>query len=163
MFKAAVRWMIRRNILKINAGNYGPALAMYADNLEFAFPGRSSWADEFRPVERGRQMHVTHRGKREMERFLERFVAAGIQMDVEDILVNGPPWNLRVAVRAHVWSPGAADDRYSNRAVMCFTSSWGKLRTHEDYEDTERSAAFDALLNDAGSAAVPPTPATSTS
>ena len=150
MFKATVRWMIRRNISKINAGNYGPALKMYADDLEFAFPGDNSWSDEFRPVERGRTAHVTHRGKPEMTRFLDRFAAAGIQMEVEDILVNGPPWNLRVAVRAHVWSPGASGDRYNNRAVMYFTSAWGKLLTHEDYEDTERSAAFDALLRGTG-------------
>ena len=146
MYKAAVRWMIRRNIAKLNAADYGPALAMYADDVEFAFPGDNSWASEYRPLERGRQAHVTHRGKAEMERFLQRYVAAGIQMEIEDILVNGPPWNLRAAVRAHVWSPGPSGDRYNNRAVLFVTSKWGKLRTHEDYEDTERAAAFDRLL-----------------
>jgi ketosteroid isomerase-like protein len=146
MYKAAVRWMIRRNIASINAGDYGPALAMFSDDLEFSFPGDNSWADEFRPLERGRQVHVTHRGKSEMERFLQRYVAAGIQMHVEDILVNGPPWNLRAAVRVHDWSPGDAGDRYNNRAVLFVTSRWGKLRTQEDYEDTQRAAAFDALL-----------------
>jgi hypothetical protein len=97
MYKAAVRWMIRRNIARANAGDYRPALAMFSDDLEFSFPGDNSWADEFRPLRRGRQVHVTHRGKAEMERFLQRYVAAGIQMEIEDILVNGPPWNLRAA------------------------------------------------------------------
>jgi ketosteroid isomerase-like protein len=147
MYKAAVRWMIRRNISKINAGDYRPTLAMYADDLEFSFPGDNSWSGDFRPFECSRLAHVTHRGKGEMERFLQRYVAAGIQMEVEDILVNGPPWNLRAAVRAHVWSPGASGDRYTNRAVLFVTSAWGKLRTHEDYEDTERSAAFDLVLD----------------
>ena len=146
MYKAIVRAMIRRNISRLNAGDYGPSLAMYADDIEFSFPGDNSWSAEFRPVERGRRAHVTHRGKDEMERFLQRFVANGIQMEVEDILVNGPPWNLRAAVRAHVWSPAAFGDRYTNRAVLFVTSSWGKLRTHEDYEDTERAAMFDALV-----------------
>ena len=81
-----------------------------------------------------------------MARFLQRYVDAGLQMVVEDILVNGPPWNLRAAVRVHDWSPGPAGDRYANRAVMFVTARWGKLTTHEDYEDTERAAAFDALL-----------------
>jgi ketosteroid isomerase-like protein len=146
MYKAAVRWMIRRNIAQLNAGDHRPVLAMYAEDVELAFPGDNSWAGQFRPLERGRQAHVTHRGKAEVERFLQRFVAAGIQMEIEDILVNGPPWNLRAAVRAHVWSPGTGGDRYTNRAVLFVTSSWGKLRTQEDYEDTERAAAFDALL-----------------
>jgi hypothetical protein len=149
MYKAAVRWMIRRNIAQLNAGDYRPALAMYGDDLEFSFPGDNSWADEFQPFERGRHAHVTHRGKAEMERFLLRYVAAGIQMDVEDILVNGPPWNMRAAVRVHVWSPGESGDRYSNRAVLFVTATWGRLRTQEDYEDTQRAAAFDAVLNGA--------------
>lgn len=146
MYKTAVRWMIRRNIARINAGDYRPSLAMFADDVEFSFPGDNSWATQFRPVERGRHVHVTHRGKAEVERFLQRFVAAGLQMEVEDILVNGPPWNLRAAVRVHDYSPGASGDRYNNRAVLFVTSKWGKVRTQEDYEDTERAAAFDAVL-----------------
>lgn len=153
MYKAAVRWMIRRNIARLNAGDYRPALAMFSNDIEFSFPGDNSWADEFRPVQRGRNVHVTHRGKAEVERFLQRYVAAGLQMDVEDILVNGPPWNLRAAVRVYDWAPGDDGDRYNNRAVMFVTSRWGKLRTQEDYEDTQRAADFDALL--AGSAPVP--------
>ena len=146
MYKATVRWMIRRNIAALNGCVAGTALAMFADELEFSFPGDNSWATEFRPLERGRQAHVTHRGRAEMERFLQRFVAAGIQMEVEDILVNGPPWNLRAAVRCFVWSPGPAGDRYTNRAMLYVTARWGRLRTQEDYEDTERSARFDAVL-----------------
>jgi ketosteroid isomerase-like protein len=152
MYKALVRSMIKRNVAKANAGDYKPALAMFADDLEFAFPGDNSWAGEFRPIERGRQRHVTHRGKPEMERFLQRYVAAGIQMEIEDILVNGPPWNLRVAVRCHVWSPGPDGDRYTNRAILFVTSSWGKLRTQEDYEDTQRAASFDEVLERSGGA-----------
>ena len=146
MYKAAVRWMIRRNIDKLNEGDAGPALKMYAPDVEFTFPGDNSWASEFRPVVAGRARHVTHRGRDEMARFLERYVEAGLQMVVEDILVNGPPWNLRAAVRVHDWSPGPAGDRYANRAVMFVTARWGRLTTHEDYEDTERAAAFDTLL-----------------
>jgi ketosteroid isomerase-like protein len=150
MYKATVRWVIRRNIAALTAGDHEPALAMFADDLEFSFPGDNSWATEFRPLERGRRAHVTHRGRPQMERFLQRFVAAGIRMEVEDILVNGPPWKLRAAVRCHVWSPGPDGDRYTNRAMLYVTSSWGRLRTQEDYEDTERAAAFDAVLAAAG-------------
>ena len=39
-----------------------------------------------------------------------------------------------------------------NRAVLFVTSKWGKLLTQEDYEDTQRAAAVDALLD--GSAPV---------
>ena len=55
----------------------------------------------------GRERHavVTHEGRDEIEAFLRRYVEHGIQMEVEDILVNGPPWRTRVAVRCHGGSP----------------------------------------------------------
>ena len=60
-------------------------------------------------------------------------------MVVEDVLVNGPPWNLRAAARVHHWIPGPdGDDVYSNRAVLVVRTVWGKIRSQEDYEDTER-------------------------
>jgi len=73
-------------------------------------------------------------------------VAEGIHMVVDDILVNGPPWNTRCAVRVHHWIPGPdGTDRYSNRAVLFVRSRWGRLVEQEDYEDTERVAAHDRL------------------
>jgi hypothetical protein len=146
MYKAAVRWMIRRNIASINAGDAGPALRMFADDAVLCFPGENSWANQHRKTVRGRDAFATHRGRAEIEAFLDRYVATGMQMQVDDILVNGPPWNMRAAVRVHHWVPGAdGQDRYANRAVLFVESRWGKLHFQEDYEDTERVAAFDAL------------------
>ena len=73
-----------------------------------------------------------------------RYTHHRIQMSIEDILVNGPPWNTRVAVRAHVWAPGPdGGDVYDNRAVLMINVRWGAIRRQEDYEDTERAAMFD--------------------
>ena len=121
--------MIRRNIAQINAGDYRRALAMYGDDLGFSFPGDNSWAGEFQPFESGRPAHVTHHGKAEMERFLQRYVVAAMQMEVEDMLVNGRRGTCGAAVRVHVWSPGESGDRYKNGAVLFVTATWGKLRT----------------------------------
>lgn len=67
-------------------------------------------------------------------------------MEVEDILVNGPPWNTRAAIRVHHWIAGPdGNDVYANRAVLMVRTSWGKIRSQEDYEDTERVAVFDAV------------------
>lgn len=91
-----------------------------------------------------RDAFPTHRGRAEIEAFLKRFVQAGIYMEVDDILVNGPPWNTRAAVRVHHWVAGPnGEDAYSNRAVLFVHSAWAKVRSQEDYEDTERVTAFD--------------------
>jgi ketosteroid isomerase-like protein len=148
MYKATVRFLIRRTVRQMNDGDYRAALATFADDATLAFPGDNSWANQHRQTEKGRLRFDTHRGRAEIEAFLRRYVDAGIQMEVEDILVNGPPWKTRVAVRVRDWVEGPdGDDVYNNRAVLFVNSSWGKIRAQEDYEDCERAAAFDAVLH----------------
>ena len=144
MYKAAVRRMIRHTIKSLNEGDYRPALRMFAPDATLAFPGDNSWANQFRPTALGREAFATHRGRAELEEFLQRYVAHGLQMEVEDILVNGPPWNMRAAARVHHWVTGAdGRDIYANRAVLFVNARWGKIRAQEDYEDTSRVAAYD--------------------
>jgi ketosteroid isomerase-like protein len=146
MYKSAVRWMIRRNVAALNRGDHTPALAMFATDAQLSFPGVNTWSTQFRHPIPGRERFVTHHGRDEIEAFLLRYVAHRIQMSIEDILVNGPPWNTRVAIRAHVWCEGPdGADVYDNRAVLMVDTRWGKIRRQEDYEDTERAAAFDLL------------------
>src|SRR5215213_4316350 len=98
MYKAAARWMIKRNVAKMNTGDHGPTLAMYADEATLTFPGDNSFATMFRPHESSRKAIPTHRGRVEIEAFLRRCTEHGLQIVVDDILVNGPPWNARAAV-----------------------------------------------------------------
>lgn len=147
MYKAAVRALIRRNIRALNQGNYGPALAMFDQDAELTFPGDNSWARQFRLPQPGREVFPTHRGRAEIETFLRTYVENRIQMEIEDILVNGPPWNTRVALRVHDWIQGPdGADIYANRAVLMVRTSWGRIRSQEDYEDSERAAALDRHL-----------------
>jgi hypothetical protein len=154
MYKAAVRVLIRRNIRSLNEGNYGPILAMFDHSAELTFPGDNSFARQFRAPHPGREPFPTHRGRAEIETFLRTYVDNRIQMDIEDILVNGPPWNTRVALRVRDWIQGAdGSDIYANRAVLMVRTSWGKILSQEDYEDSERAAALDRHLAAAGSEA----------
>ena len=144
MYKAAVRMLIRRNIRELNEGRYHPALSMFAPDAKLSFPGDNTWSRQHRPSQAGRAAFPTHQGKAEIEAFLRRYVDNHIHMEVEDILVNGPPWNARAAVRVHHWIAGPdGNDLYSNRAVLMVRTAWGKIRSQEDYEDTERVSAFD--------------------
>jgi ketosteroid isomerase-like protein len=97
-----------------------------------------------RPVEKGRTAFVTHRGIDEARSFAERFVAEGIRFEIEEILVNGPPWNTRVAIRAHDYVVGPdGRDSYNNRFVDFIQIRWGRMHRFEVYEDTERVALWD--------------------
>jgi len=146
MYKATTRALLRYSIRKLNQGDYDLLLKMAHPEFELAFPGQNSWATMFRPQTISRQRHVTHRGLDEASAFADRFVAEQIQFQIEDILVNGPPWNMRIALRVHDFVPGpnGESDVYNNRAVAFLELRWGRLLRWEDYEDTQRVAAWDA-------------------
>ncbi|MPY92777.1 MAG: hypothetical protein GEV08_06820 [Acidimicrobiia bacterium] len=147
MYKTLVRAQVRRNLARLNAGDHGPLSRAAAADAELCFPGDNSWSRQFRPVRKGRAASVTHRGTAELEAFAQRFVDLGLRLDVEDILVAGPPWRTRICVRA----TDSVDDHdghgvYVNRVVVFIEARWGVIRRWEDYLDTERVHDWDARL-----------------
>jgi ketosteroid isomerase-like protein len=144
VYKAAVRKLVRLGIRRLNDGDPSMLLRMASPDVEFTFPGDNSWAAMNRPVEKSRRAHVTHRGREECRIFAERFVAEGLHLEIEDILVNGPPWHLRVAVRANDHQLARdGSDLYNNRVVDFMEMRWGRIVRWELYEDSERVAAWD--------------------
>ena len=146
MYKATVRALMRHSVTQLNRGDYSMMLKLAHPDFTLAFPGENSWATMFRPTVKGRDRHVTHQGVQEAAAFAERVVSQGTQFRIEDILVNGGPWQTRVALRVHVFIPsaGGGDDAYNNRAVLLLEIRWGRLVAWETYEDTQRVAAWDA-------------------
>ena len=152
MYKASIRALLRHSINKLNNGDYSLMLRLASPDFELAFPGENTWSTMFRPQRRGRSSHVTHRGVDEAVAFAGRFVDEGIQFEIEDILVNGPPWNTRIALRVRDFVPGNnGQDVYNNRAILFLEVRWGRLLRWEDYEDTERVAAWDRATSEARS------------
>lgn len=143
MIKAIVRKLIRHGIDQLNDGDPSFLLRLAAPDVELSFPGDNSWSTMFRPTHASRERHVTHRGIEECRAFADRFVEAGLHIDIEDILVNGMPWNLRVAIRATDHIAGSNGDEYNNRYVGFQEIRWGRLTSWEVYEDTERVSAWD--------------------
>jgi hypothetical protein len=62
MYKAAVRALIRHSVSKLNEGDPALLLRLASADAELAFPGDNTWAAMHRPVAKGRDRHVTHRG-----------------------------------------------------------------------------------------------------
>ena len=157
VYAAIVRRLVRRNIDRLNAGDHGGVLGMAAPGVVLRFPGDNVFARMFRPVVKGRQPHDTHRGVDECRAFADAFVEQRIQFVIEDILVAGPPWRTRVAIRLHDYALDTdGSDAYTNRAVAFLELRWGRLLVWEDYEDTERSAEWDVRKDAIGAARVSP-------
>jgi ketosteroid isomerase-like protein len=134
MYRWIVQSMIRRAVRRLNAGDIMPLLNSFADDATLVFPGSTSWSAEYR-------------GKREIEGFLRRFVSARLQLEPQEIVVKGPPWDTRAYMR-FTDQATAADGTvlYANRGVIVARSAWGKVSFQEDYLDTQKVAEFDRLL-----------------
>ncbi len=130
--------MIARNMERASAGDIGPTLKMDAEDVEFRFPGDSSWATELR-------------GKEKLEVWLQRFADTGLQIHPDEVVLKGFPWRQTICIRGtdHLDSP-AGERVYENRYVIWGHISWGLLRDYEVYEDTQKSKKLDEYLSTVG-------------
>jgi ketosteroid isomerase-like protein len=131
-------WLARRlisyNMRRLNSGDLRPTLRLDADDVKFRFPGDSSWSGKFN-------------GKRELEPWLRRFVAVGLQIFPDEVVLKGFPWHQTVCIRGHDYlkSPDG-ETVYANRYVIWGYLRWGLLREYEVYEDTQKAKALDDYL-----------------
>lgn len=126
--------MIDRNLAAIRAGDAGPALAMYAEDVRFTFPGDSSFAPGAN-------------GKQELEQWLARFIEIGLQIYADQVVLKGFPWRQTICVRGHIHLDDPQTGRvYDNRYVIWGRIAWGKVREYEVYEDTEETRRLDEHL-----------------
>jgi ketosteroid isomerase-like protein len=133
VFSWLAKAMIRRNMARLNEGDSAPALRLDAPDIHFRFPGDSSWATEIY----NREDH---------ERWLQRFMDAGLQLEVDEVVAQGPPWNMSLCVRG-ISHLETEDGRvYENRYVMWGRMAWGRLRDYEVYEDTQAAKKLDEYL-----------------
>jgi ketosteroid isomerase-like protein len=132
-------WQFAGNVAALNAGDYRPLLANYADDAVLRFnDGPHRWAGE-------------HRGRDAIERFLQDFVGAGLKGEIRKLWTSGPPWALTMAVRFDDEATANGEQLYANRVAMVIETRWGKIVSQEDYyEDTGRILALEERLRGHG-------------
>jgi ketosteroid isomerase-like protein len=131
---------LRRDVRALNAGDIEPVLSSFAPGAVLRFnDGEHRWAGE-------------HRGKAAIARFLRDFTAAGLQGQITELFIAGPPWRMTLLARFddHAHDP-AGEEIYRNRTVLLARTRWGRIVCQEDfYEDTQRIVALDARLSELG-------------
>jgi ketosteroid isomerase-like protein len=127
------RWIVARAARSaILAGVSGkPELAtrMMADDVIFEFPGSSSFG-------------ASLRGREAVLAWLRRFAALKPDYVIRDVLVTGPPWNTRLAVRLS----DRIGENYANEGMQYLRMRWGKVISDEVFIDTEKVADLDRSL-----------------
>jgi ketosteroid isomerase-like protein len=139
MLSWLARAILERNMARLRQGDYRPLLRLDARDIRFRFPGSSSFAAEIE-------------SRADLERWLARFVALGLQIYPDEVIAQGPPWRTTLCVRGTDHLDTADGRVYENRYVIWGRMSWGLLREYEVYEDTEATLALDRHLSarDAG-------------
>lgn len=127
MYAWLVGRMLRTGYAQAVTGQPKMLMALAADDVEFVFPGRNSFAGRLR-------------GKADLTLWLARFASLRPDFRIHDVVVSGAPWNMRVAVR---FSDAIGDD-YRNEGVEYLRLHWGKVRSIEVFADTERISAWES-------------------
>jgi ketosteroid isomerase-like protein len=119
---------------RTRAGDIRPTLLLDAPDVQLTFPGRNSWSG-------------VYRGKQEVERWLRRLAAVGLQTFPDEVVAKGMPWNTTICIRGHDHLDAPDGTRvYENRFVIWGRLSWGRLKEYEVYEDTHLPHELDAYL-----------------
>jgi ketosteroid isomerase-like protein len=126
MLSWLVKQFVRFNVRRMLAGNVDGLVKQFGRDAELVFPGRSSFSGRFV-------------GREQIAAWLRRFVSLQPEYVVRDLLVSGPPWNMRVAY--HVSDRIGA--HYSNEAVVWLRLRWMRVVAQRVFLDTERVAEWE--------------------
>jgi ketosteroid isomerase-like protein len=134
MFSWLSKRLLDHAYSRLNAGDPSLLLRLDAKDVHFRFPGESSWSADMR-------------GKDEVERWLRRTIAMGLEHHPEQVVVQGPPWNMTICLRStDRLTNSEGETVYSNRYVIWGRMAWGQLREYEVYVDTQRLPSLDEYL-----------------
>lgn len=127
MYAWLVGKVIRRTYREVTAGNPRMVRWLAADDIEFVFPGDSSFAGRYRD-------------KAAVLAWIDRFASLHPTLTVHDVVASGPPWDLRVAMRF----TDAIGDDYRNEGMEYVRICWGKVRSIQVYLNTETISAWES-------------------
>ncbi|MDI9900840.1 hypothetical protein QM716_13365 [Rhodococcus sp. IEGM 1409] len=138
LLRKALLFKFRRDVRALNCGNYRPLLGSYHRDAVLRFAdGDHRWAG-------------VHDGRDHIAKFLQEFVAAGLQGEVTEAYFGGPLWRMTLLARFNDRALGPNGSViYQNRTVLLVRTKWGKIIEQEDYyEDTARIGDFDKRLRE---------------
>jgi len=119
--------MTRTGYAQAVGGQPKMLMTLAADDVEFVFPGENSFGARLE-------------GKEDLASWMARFASLHPDFRIHDVVVSGPPWNMRVAVR---FSDAIGAD-YRNEGLEYLRVRRGKLRSIEVCLDTERISAWES-------------------
>ncbi len=125
MYPTIVRRIVRRSFRALSAGDYEQVVRQFHPHVLFSFAGPAPLGGERSGVGAVREW---------FQRLYSYF--PGIQFTVQQVLVQGWPWNTLVATRLSIAAPRLDGSMYENEAVQFLRLRWGQVVEDRLYEDT---------------------------
>jgi ketosteroid isomerase-like protein len=122
----------------VERGDFDALLSHFAEDCRLVFVGDTSLGAELR-------------GRANLRRWFERFrrLLPEPTFHVQRLLINGPPWDQRLAAYVLIRST-VAGEPYQNQFAHFLTIRWGKVHDDVILEDTQTWARASERLADAG-------------
>lgn len=147
MYKRIVQSKVNEIFEQINQGNYEPMLDGLAADFTYTFHGNHA-------------LSGVRTTRESVGAWWERVfrVLPGHQFDVLEVLVDGRPWNTRVATRVRISGDLPGGERYENTMFQFLTLKWGRITSMESIEDAQKLLAALEKTSRAGiaEASLPP-------
>ena len=129
MYHWIVKRIVRKNIERLNSGDYDALLKTYGSGIEY---GHTVCGDHALGGTR-----YTLEAMRQYYYRLHRLLP-GLRVDIRSIIISGGPWRTLIALE---WTDRAtARDGlpYSNKGVQIIEIRWGRMVFSCTYPDTQR-------------------------
>jgi ketosteroid isomerase-like protein len=130
MYRFIVKRLVRRSYRQLSSGNYEAVLKLFGPSSVFFFAGTHELGGERRGVAAVREV---------FRHIFARF--PGLQLEPQEIVVSGAPWNTRVAVLFVVRATLSDGEPYRNEGMQFLRLRWGRVVEDRLYEDTQKLAA----------------------
>ena len=131
MYAFIVERRLRAVFAALGSGDAEPMLAGLAPSFEYRFEGDT-------PIGGLRNSLTTMRLW--WERLFRLF--PGLQFEVREVAVTGPPWNTRIHVMLDFVVPHQPDGPYRNIVMQFMRMRWGKVWYIHTLEDTQRCGRY---------------------
>jgi ketosteroid isomerase-like protein len=127
MYHAIVANQVRSIFRSISAGNWQPMVDGLAPDFAYRFYGEHALSGE---------RHT----RAAMEEWWQRIfrLLPGGTFTVDEIIVQGPPWNTRVATRMTITASLPGGTAYENVFTQFIHLAWGKVTRVWTLEDTAK-------------------------
>jgi ketosteroid isomerase-like protein len=137
MIRRLVRALVRSSFSSIERGEIDGAMAPFAEDFRFTFPGRHSFAAQ-------------GMGKPEFRHWLNRLASLHPKFQVGEVFVQGPPWDQRIVFRLSDEIRAPDGFLYRNELVEYARARWGRIKSLDVFLDTQAVAELDRHVGSGG-------------